>query len=482
MISLLDVAERARSGRKMDNKEWGLALFKKLQELIIKHELKQEGPEQFYELDNEYADALFQAAVHLLGELGVYCTHTHRTITFSEYEVREALREIPSEQKIGEGPDQRVWRQREIEDSSPPGINVGGHGPWSDELIPLPIVVRELVRNKRVDTIEGYMYARIDGREVHNKASRAYAARRAVAKVREGLAMAGRSGLAITYYPVLTDAFSMLVPFDAERGLRKSDGGFFTILPDLMVEEELIGAALVYNDLGCYGLSGGSGAGPWGGAVEGRMIESTVGCLTNWLVYRDTLIEGGGASAGRGVPRSSKAEAVGVQMARNRPEGMKWQSFAVHKALMRNTNQIYYRWLFGGNRRYWDMTSEPYLLRVALSSMRSTLIGLNFRVGDTNPPTYTNWVIETSDAVIKSNIGLEDFVELSKRVFKEKLEDHPIKAVRQDQRMHVYGKNPSAFLAAGLKAYDWYKQKPTDEYVKGERKARNYLRDIGLTI
>jgi hypothetical protein len=48
--------------------------------------------------------------------------------------------------------------------------------------------------------------------------------------------------------------------------------------------------------------------------------------------------------------------------------------------------------------------------------------------------------------------------------------------------MHVYGKNPSAFLAAGLKAYNWYKQKPTDEYVKGERKARNYLRDIGLTI
>jgi hypothetical protein len=48
--------------------------------------------------------------------------------------------------------------------------------------------------------------------------------------------------------------------------------------------------------------------------------------------------------------------------------------------------------------------------------------------------------------------------------------------------MHIYGKNPSAFLAAGLKAYDWYKQVPTYEYVKGERKARNYLRDIGLTI
>jgi hypothetical protein len=480
MISLLEVAERARSGRKLSDKEWGLTLFKKLQELIMRHDLKQEGPERFYEVEDAYADALFQAAVDLLGELGVYCTHTHRTITFNEDEVRETLRENPSEINIGMGRDQRVWQKRDIGDRRPPGINVTGHGPWSDALIPLPIIVRELVRHERVDLIEGFMYARIDGWEVHTMASRAYAARRAVAKVREGLAMAGRSGLAIAYYPVLTDAFSMLAPLDAERGLRTSDGGFFTILPDLMVEEELIGAAQVYHELGCFGLSGGSGAGPWGGSVEGRMIESTVGCLANWLVYRDTIIEGGSASAG-GNLLSNKAEAVSVETTR-RPEGMQWRSFAVQKALQRNTNQIYYRGLWGGNRIYYDMTSEPYLLRVALSSIRTTLLGLNFRVGATNPPTYTNWVIETSDAALKSNLGLDDFVELSERVSKEKLVDHPLQPVRQDQRMHIYGENPRAFLTAGLKAYDWYKQAPTEMYLEGEQKTRNYLRDIGLTI
>lgn len=481
MISLLEVAERARSGQKMDDKEWGLALFKKLQELIMRHDLKQEGPERFYEVDDTYSNALFQAAVDLLGEMGVYCTHTHRTITFSEDEVREALRENPLEVKIGEGRDQRVWKNRKIGENKPPGINITGHGPWSDELIPLPIVVRELVKHDRVDLIESWMYAQIDGREVHNMASRAYAARRAVSKVREGLAMAGRSGVAIAYYPILTDAFSMLAPLDAERGLRKSDGGFFTILPDLMVEEELIGTAQVYHELGCFGLSGGSGAGPWGGSVEGRMIESTVGCLANWLVYRDTIIGIGGASAGGDfMPR--KAGAVSTQGISRNAEGMQWRSFAVQKALRNNTNQIYYTGIWGWNRIYYDMTSVPYLLRVALSSIRSTILGLNFRVGATNPPTHTNWIIETSDATLKSNIGLEDFIELSERVNKEQLEDHPLQPIRQDQRMHIYGKNPNAFLAAGLKAYDWYKQKPTDEYVKAERKARNYLRDIGLTM
>ncbi|KON26251.1 hypothetical protein AC480_06050, partial [miscellaneous Crenarchaeota group archaeon SMTZ1-55] len=140
MISLLEVAERARTGRKMDDKEWGLALFKTLQALATRHNLKQEGPERFYEVDDTYADALFQAAVDLLGELGVYCTHTHRTITFTEDEVREALREVPAEITIGAGRDQRVWRKLDMGDSRPPGINVAGHGPWSDALIPQPIM------------------------------------------------------------------------------------------------------------------------------------------------------------------------------------------------------------------------------------------------------------------------------------------------------------------------------------------------------
>ncbi len=479
MISLLEVAERARSGRKMSDKAWGLALFHTLQTLIERHDLQQEGPERFYEVEDAYADALFQAAVDLLGELGVYCTHTHRTITFTEDEVREALREVPAEITIGVGRDQRAWRKQAIEDYQPPGINVTGHGPWSDALIPLPIIVRELTRHERVDVIEGWMYAQIDGWEVHTMASRAYAARRAVAKVREGLAMAGRSGLAIAYYPVLTDGFSMLAPFDETRGLRRSDGGFFTVLPDLMVEEELIGAAQVYQERGCFGLSGGSGSGPWGGAVEGRMIESTVGCLASWLVYRDTIIGMGGASTGgQFLPR--KAEAMLSQRVVGESEGLAWRSFAVQKALRRNTNQVYYTGIWGWNRIRYDMTSEAYLLRVALSSMRSTILGLNFRVGATNPPTHTNWIVETSDAALKTRLRLADFVELAERVQQEKLAEHPLQARLQDQRMNVYGDNPNAFLAAGLKAYDWYRQAPTDAYLQGEHAARRYLQDIGL--
>jgi hypothetical protein len=246
-----------------------------------------------------------------------------------------------------------------------------------------------------------------------------------------------------------------------------------------MVEEDLIGAAQFYHEMGCFGLSGGSGAGPWGGSEEGRMIESAVGCLTNWLVYRDTLIEGGYL---RNITLQPTKEEAVIDETSPKPMDVEWKSFAVHKALQRNTNQIYYSGLWGGNRIYYDMTSESYLLRVALSSIRTTILGLNFRVGATNPPTYTNWVIETSDAAIKSGIGLEDFVQLRERVQKEKLKEHPFQPILQDQRMYIYGENPSAFLTAGLKAYDWYRQTPTEAYLKSAQKVRSYLRDIGLNI
>ena len=71
MISLLEVARRARSGQRMDDKEWELSLFKKLQALTARHVLEQDGPETFYEVDNAYADALFQVAVDLLLESGL---------------------------------------------------------------------------------------------------------------------------------------------------------------------------------------------------------------------------------------------------------------------------------------------------------------------------------------------------------------------------------------------------------------------------
>ena len=432
-------------------------------------------------MEDDYADSFFEAAVDFLAEMGVYCTQTHRVIAFSEDEVREAIRRAPSRVSMGNGPERRVWRKRRFEDTRPAGISVAGHGPWSDTMIPLPIIVRELVRHRRVDMIEGFMYARIDGHEVNGPVLRAYSARRAIEKVRNGLTMAGRSALSIASYPVLTDAFSMVAPIDPSRGLRSGDGSFFTVLPDLMFEEDLIAAALVYQELGCYCLSGGKGNGPWGGGPVGEMIETIAGAIAQWMVYGDTLLDGTGGFS-RANYAGRKAEPGQSERPTKNDVGLDWRSFAVRKALNRNTNQVFYTGPWGGNRIFYDMNSEQYLLKVALSSVESTITGCNIRVGATNPPTYTSWIVETSDAAIRSNIRLEEFAELAERVTKEKLSDYSEESAAQDQRMYIYGDNPMEFLAAGMKAYDWYKQTPTEEHVRAQRKARKYLIDIGLRM
>jgi len=88
MISLTEVAERAQKGPKLNEKEWGMGMFRKMQELADKHELKIGDVGKFYEVDDGYADQLFDAAVEYLSMMGVYCISTNRAIRFTEEEVK----------------------------------------------------------------------------------------------------------------------------------------------------------------------------------------------------------------------------------------------------------------------------------------------------------------------------------------------------------------------------------------------------------
>ena len=77
MISLLDVAERAYNGPRKEEMEWNMSLFKKMQELTTRHNLKRPLPEKIYDVDEDYLDSLFDAAVDFLSETVSY---THLTL------------------------------------------------------------------------------------------------------------------------------------------------------------------------------------------------------------------------------------------------------------------------------------------------------------------------------------------------------------------------------------------------------------------
>jgi methylamine--corrinoid protein Co-methyltransferase len=259
VISLLEVADRARKGPKMDEKEWNMSLFRKMQELIHDYDIKHpEGDEgSFLNVDDELADRAFNAAVDFLIDRGVYCITSGRIIHFSEDEVREAIKEAPREIVIGEGRDARKFKQRKVEGNELVNIVPGHHAPFTEDLAPL--VVKNFAQIPRADFIEGFNFPTIEGREIYSMPMEAYASRREAAWMREGVEKAGRPGMSIVLYPLSTKASTLISAIDPERGLRRTDGVLLTVLPDIKVEYDLLTAAMVFNDYGFFGVNGGFG-------------------------------------------------------------------------------------------------------------------------------------------------------------------------------------------------------------------------------
>jgi hypothetical protein len=476
MISLLEVAERAQTGPKMGENEWNLGMFRKMTELSEKYRLQVGEIENIYDVDNAYADQLFGAALEYLCTMGVYCISTKRRIQFTEEEVRETCREAPDKITIGRDRDVRTLTQRKIEDVKAPNIITGGHSAWNEELMPLENMVKELVKIPRVDFLECFNYHRIMGREVHGTPMIVYAARKAIERARMGVSLAGRAGLALCYYPILTTAEAFIAAKDEERGLRSSDGLLLSVLPDLKVETDLLAASIYYEEYGCFRQNGGTGGsvGGFAGGWEGAMIEAVVRNIAAWMVYRDSIQYGGGVirlQQNALLPQTRKAQQ------RNRVEERlsTWCSFAMRKALRRHKHTIT---VFGGGSggQVVDQASVKNLLSTAISSIRGTVMGGNLYYLWTPPPTTVRWGIEASDAALKSRIKLDDLDELIGRIRKEKLQSF---YTGRDRRMLLYT-DPQAFFKSHKACYDYVKQRPTDRFLKNRKEATKYLEDIGL--
>lgn len=454
-----------------------MGVFRKMQELTKRHNLQRPLPDKFYEVDDAYLDSLFNSAVDFLSEMGVYCVSTNRIIKFTEDEVREAARQAPSQLMIGEGRDTHIVRKRAIGDRRPTHINTGGHSAWSEDLLPLPIIVRELTRIPRVGSLEGFNFVKIDGREVHGTPKVVYAARRAVERVREGLRLAGKAGLAICYYPILTSAAALIAPIDPDRGLKRSDGALLSVLPDLKVESDLIAAAVVHESYGSYRVNGGAGGqvGGFCGDVCGAMIESVARNLAAWLVYRDQIQYSGGVSI---EMDARSVEGRRGEVAANEGDAT-LRSLVVQLAIRRHTNIITYGggWPQNGGE---DLCSEEHLIETALACMRSTALGHNIHLGETPPPTTVAWAADVSDATLEAGLKLPDLYELTLRIRGEKLVGKT-RIINRDRRQLLY-QDPQAFFASEQKCYDFVNQRPCEEFLNNRKAVAKYLRDVGLPL
>jgi methylamine--corrinoid protein Co-methyltransferase len=453
VIELIEVAERARTGLRLEEKKWNLTLFRKMQELIKEYDLSSRGVEEFINTDDRFADDAFEAALEFIVDVGVYCISTNRVIRFEEEEVRKAVREAPDQILMGEGRDARVFKQGTVDGSKPININSGHHAPFTEDLGPL--VAKNFAQIPRTDFIEGFNFPIVDGRDVYDQPLEAYAAIREVAWMREGVRKAGRPGLAIVLYPITTRASSLIAPMNPKLGLRPTDGLLMSTLPDVKVEYDHITTAIVFSNYGYFGVNGSFGmAGGFCGGPEGAMIEGIVRPIIGYMMYGDSLHYTG---------VEHLAYVMGERIVLH---PLNWARSVVYQALCRNTNMIYMEW----NITCSGLCTETSLLENALRSVEATVNGAALyaprvsraRMNAGQTPVEPEFMIEVSDATVKANLKREEAGKILKQI-----------ADRLKDRSPEKGKTIQ-------ECYDLVKHKPSNEYQEIYHKVKKDLVDLGL--
>ena len=449
-----------QKGPKMDENAWNMALFRKMDQLTKEYRLyyPKDGP--VFNMDDAVADAAFQAALDFLTQMGVYCTSTGRVIKFTEAEVLEAIKGMPKEVTVGEGKDARVLKQRRLEEKEALNHCPGHHAPFTEELAPL--VVKNFAEIPTCDYLEGFNFPTVDGREIFGMPMEVYAGKREAAWMRQGVAKAGRPGLAIAYYPINTRAPDLIAPIDPENGLRPCDGILLSVLPDIKVEQDYVTAAIVWEEYGGFKLNGGAGGsvGGFSGGLGGAILEGIVRVLAGWLVYRDIACWGGvgiGAKVASAGTISVDIEAV-------------WGTSVWSQALHRHTNYILFNHTNGG---YSGPGTENHLMEVAYRSIETPIQGCNVHItrqirakmNASQSPLDAEWSYEVAEATMRAGLDRDSATDVLMKVFGE-LRGKPVEAPYNDIR----------------EFYDLVRHKPLPAFEKAYLRVKEKVSSFGLSF
>jgi methylamine--corrinoid protein Co-methyltransferase len=128
MIPLIDFQRRALTGPVMKADDFDIEFSMKVRELVAEYEIAFNEDELI--VDDPTADAVFQAGVELLTEIGLYHLDTERVIKYTREEVLDFIAESkrnPAQVKFGRGNDEMVIQYRTSDSTTPP-VNYAGMG------------------------------------------------------------------------------------------------------------------------------------------------------------------------------------------------------------------------------------------------------------------------------------------------------------------------------------------------------------------
>ena len=140
MIPILDFQKRANTGQLMKSDEFDLMLSGKARELVKKYGLNLDLDNII--VDDDMADAVFNAAVEFLSEVGLYHIETQRIIRWDKEEILELAADYKNNPRVltlGKNKDSVTVAPRTGKDTRPPVLWAAG-GPIYDQKSFIPCI------------------------------------------------------------------------------------------------------------------------------------------------------------------------------------------------------------------------------------------------------------------------------------------------------------------------------------------------------
>lgn len=284
-IPLWELISRSRTGQRVEEQSFDMALFRSVDHLRNKYEIKydQENP---IPCDDAMADRLFTAAMEFYLEVGTYCLDTGRVIKFNRDELETALSLAPDRIVKGDGADRHIVEHRQVEGTQEPIVYAGIQTILLSDDEFASRFYQACAADRCVDGIWGGVVNKIEGKHdvISGTPLEIMAYRKHVEIMRRAVAAAGRPGMVIVNNaPRSAATFGMYNP---ESGLRSSDVLISSGVSEMKVSyDELDRAAFGLASSITLKSSVGATLGGFSGSIEGAAIVQAAGVFQGLLVH-----------------------------------------------------------------------------------------------------------------------------------------------------------------------------------------------------
>ncbi|SHJ33847.1 monomethylamine:corrinoid methyltransferase [Parasporobacterium paucivorans DSM 15970] len=196
-VTVFDVYDRAKTGPKMEEKDWDFKLIPQTAKALKKKYGIKMDKNTIIPEDKELIDNLFNAGVDMLVDCGVYCIDTGRVIKYSRDEVLHAIKSAPDHFRYGEDKEAINVVPRPFNSTKAPVIQGGPTGsPCSEEMF--MTIHQSYAQEPIIDTIVDGVLQTIMGKDpVPGSPWEIMAVRSEALQVREAQMRAGRKGMGL---------------------------------------------------------------------------------------------------------------------------------------------------------------------------------------------------------------------------------------------------------------------------------------------